>query len=97
MITPRIICKTCGETYTQEVFPGSYNTDQFYGCAADVYLSEGKHYIQGYYGSRVADMKKYELNASPDRYELGPICDECITKLVNEKIAEEKEVDRDFW
>lgn len=73
-------CKTCNKKYK------SFSEGQAEGCSADLYLKDGTHYIIGSYGSRVADMQKYMLKSSTE-YELGPICDECITKLIDQKVA----------
>ena len=63
-----------------------HKNDQAYGCSATLYLSEGQHYIVGSYGSKVADMHKYMLQSSTE-YEVGSICDDCITKLIDQKVA----------
>ena len=75
-----IQCKTCKAEF-ESMFEG--NRLQAYECASEIYSYEGDHYLQGYYGSTVADMKKYFVRDDAD-FSLGIICDECITKLNNE-------------
>lgn len=71
-----IICDTCKSEHPV-VFE---KTNQGHGCSASAYIKDGKTYIQGWYGSVVADGHIYEV--SPGHViELGSICDECITRL----------------
>lgn len=76
-----VTCQTCKRKYK------SFSEGQADGCSANLYLKEGTHYIIGSYGSRVADMQKYMLKSSTE-YELGIICDDCITKLIDQKVAD---------
>jgi hypothetical protein len=71
-------CNTCNT----EFVPFSSLDDQADGCAATLYLKEGSYYILGHYGSRMYDMQKYILNKNTG-YQPGNICDDCISKLIN--------------
>jgi len=73
-------CNTCGKSYKQ-----IFDT-QGDGCAADIYLKDGEYYLIGYYGSKVADMRRYRLKNST-AYETGTICDDCINNLINDGTA----------
>lgn len=71
-----IKCDNC-QSYYKTIFE---DTKQGDACASVLYLHGGKYYIQGSYGSYVADMRILELK--PDiSYNIGIICDSCIEKL----------------
>lgn len=70
-----IKCNTCGQKY-----------DHGHRCAADIYLQNGEFYLIGFYGSEVADMRRYLLKNSVD-YEIGTICDNCINNLIGDGTA----------
>ena len=79
-------CDTCNKYY-EDIFA---DTKQGDGCASVLYLHGGKYYIQGNYGSHVADMMKFELVNSAS-YNIGIICDDCIEKLRMDKLIVREE------
>lgn len=79
-------CDNCNGYY-EDIFP---DTKQGAGCASVLYLHGGKHYIQGHYGSYVADMRKLELKADTS-YNIGIICDKCIEKLKADNLVVNEE------
>jgi len=81
-----IKCDTCNNYY-KDIFA---DTKQGESCAAVLYLHGGKYYIEGYYGSYVADMTKFEL-VNDASYNIGVICDDCIEKLRTDKLIVKEE------
>lgn len=71
-------CETCEKTFN--AMPGLEEYDQASGCAASLYLKDGQYFILAHYGSRY-DMQRYALkiNSGGNLYQVGNICDECIT------------------
>ena len=80
----KVVCNTCKTEY--DPMPMFEVTKQAYKCSATVYLRNGTYYLRGHYGSTVADMDLYELDPNA-KFELGEICDECITDLIEKKKA----------
>jgi hypothetical protein len=76
-----IKCDTCNKHH-KVIFA---DTKQGEECASVLYLHEGKYYIQGFYGSYVADMMVLEL-VNDTSYNIGIICDACIEKLRSDKL-----------
>lgn len=80
----RITCEWCGTVYA-----GDPRTKQGHRCAASIFRRGDRFFLTGYYGSCVADMELYELNDQLCRTlsgfggPLDPICDRCITKMIN--------------
>lgn len=77
-----VVCNTCKTEY-KVIFSDTLQAER---CAATIYLKDGEYYLTGYYGSQVADMRRYFLDKCVD-YELGTICDDCISKLISKNIA----------
>jgi len=69
-------CKTC----SQEYYSFSKATNQAHVCAATLYIMNGDFYILAHYGSAY-DMQRYALKR--DKYEVGVICDDCITNYID--------------
>ena len=79
-------CDNCNGYY-EDIFP---DTKQGDGCASVLFLHDGKYWIQGNYGSYVADMRKLELK--PDTsYNIGIICDKCIERLKADNLVVNEE------
>ncbi len=77
-------CNTCNTEFT--AMPMMEETEQAAGCAATLYLKDRDYYILGHFGSMQYDMQLYALKKG-GHYEVGNICDDCITKLINEGSA----------
>jgi len=75
-------CNTCNT----EFVPFPMMDSQAAGCAASLYLKDKDYYILGHYGSMQYDMQRYILKKN-NHYHTGNICDDCISKLVNEGSA----------
>lgn len=88
----KVVCNTCKAEY--DPMPMFEETKQAYKCSATVYLKDGTYYLVGHYGSTVADMEHYILDSGA-KFELGEICDECITELIEQKKA--KLIERGIW
>jgi hypothetical protein len=70
-------CKLC-----KAQFPG--HGAQGHGCASSVYEKDGAWYVQGFYGSRLHDMRRYkfvglsgEMQPHPTE-PVNPVCDVCV-------------------
>lgn len=81
-----IKCDTCNKEH-KVIWE---DTKQGDGCAATLFLRDGKYYIQGNYGSYVADMRLLEL-VNDTSYNVGNICDDCIDRLRNQKLVVREE------
>lgn len=66
-------------TYCRKLFIALFEESctQAMGCASDIFERDGKKYLIGNYGSRVADGNLYEVLT--DKFKSGIICDACIT------------------
>lgn len=85
-----IECGQCGVKY--EVL--YEDTNQGVKCAADVFGRDDEKYIIGHYGSYVADGHLYRVLTG--KYNKGIICDECITKGIDNNELELISRDRFF-
>lgn len=87
------VCQTCGTHFPNDAVGEEY--DQSHGCSATVFNKNGKQYIIGHYGSRVADCHLYAVTGV--EYKENMMCDDCITTgLANkniEKISEDNYFD----
>lgn len=75
-------CNTCETNFVCMENFEEYN--QASGCAASLYNSDGHYFITGHYGSKY-DMERYALK--DDKYNVGNICDSCVTSLVESNKA----------
>jgi hypothetical protein len=74
-----ITCTHCRKMFIPlfEDRPGQPCT-QAMDCATDIFERDGKTYMVGSFGSRVADGKLYRVLTN--KYKSGIICDACITE-----------------
>lgn len=68
-------------------FPGAY------GCNSHVYRERGVWYVQGYYGSRLHDMRRYKVvggdtSIKPNKVQQRNVCDLCVESWVLAKSIE---------
>lgn len=88
-----IKCDVCDTVYN-DCF--SFETNQAYGCASDLFVQEEQTYILSHYGSSFDTTRFLVARHSPLHQRQGIVCDSCIEQLINQKQIQEDQ-NFDFW
>lgn len=88
-----IKCDVCENAFT-DCF--SFETNQAFGCASDLFVQEEQTYILSHYGSSFDTTRFLVARTSPLHQRQGIVCDHCIEQLINENHIQEDQ-NFDFW
>lgn len=72
---PVVVCQWCSSRHRVAV-PDS--TTQGCDCAAAVFQRDGSWWLQGFYGSTVADLYLFKFRKNEPKERASVVCDECI-------------------
>lgn len=90
----KVVCVGCGSRHDNALphHIGREHVPQGWGCASYLARHRRVWYVQGGYGSRLHDMRQYEVVRSPQKHLAswapprrvgGPYCDTCVQVWIN--------------